>query len=129
MRFIRRVMLLCICLMCTLYAVSNTSYDSLTRESEDRYLLNESGTCVYTLYSDNVIKVNLSGFSNGVSRLLEEDYKIYSLSCDDKSIDIIIQNNELGVVYRYYYVYPERLLTCFCNTYENSYMGITYIIE
>lgn len=129
MRIIRRVVLFTLCVCMSVYVFKSLQFDSLCRVDDNKYLLQTIGKCYYEFDTDNTVYTNLTGLSNGILRLQEEGYKIYSCNSDDSSIDIIIQNNELGVVYRYYYTYNNKLLTSFCNSYENSYKALTYIIE
>ena len=129
MRIVRRLFLLVLCLGLTGYVYTTFQPYSVFRLDDRKYLLQTFGTCSYGFDTDNTVYTNLSGLSNGILRLQEEGYKIYSCNSDDNSIDIIIQNSDEGIVYRYYYTYNNRLLTCFCNSYENSYKALTYIIE
>lgn len=129
MRILNRLFLLTLCVVCTILTYQCITFDNLTIEDENKYLLSGGGKCVYSLDTINTIKVNLSGFSNSILKLESEGFRVYEIKVDNTSIDVIIQNNDLGIVYRYYYTYPDRRLTCFCNTYENSYKALTYIIE
>ena len=129
MRIIRRLFLLVLCLGLTGYVYTTFQSDNVFRLDDKKYLLQTQGKCSYEFDTDNTVYTNLSGLSNGILKLQEEGYKIYSCNSDDNSIDIIIQNSDEGIVYRYYYTYNNRLLTSFCNSYENSYKALTYIIE
>ena len=129
MRIIRRVLLLIVCTVASVYTVNTIQFDSLCREDERKYLLTSTGEAAYGFDTDNTVYTNLTGLSNAILRLEEEGYRIYSTSSDENSIDIIIQDYDKGIVYRYYYTYNNKLLTCFCNEYEDSYKALTYIIE
>lgn len=129
MRIVRRLFLLVLCLCLTGYVYTTFQPNSVFRLDDKKYLLQTLSTCSYEFDTDNTVYTNLSGLSNGILRLQEEGYEIYSCKSDDNSIDIIIQNSGEGIVYRYYYTYNNRLLTSFCNSYENSYKALTYIIE
>lgn len=129
MRIVRRLFLLVLCLGLTGYVYTTLQSDNVFRLDDKKYLLQTQGACSYEFDTDNTVYTNLSGLSNGILKLQEDGYKIYSCNSDDNSIDIIIQNSDEGIVYRYYYTYNNRLLTSFCNSYENSYKALTYIIE
>lgn len=128
MRIARRLLLSVCCVVLAWVLYNRLTFDSVFVLDENRYLLSEMSRCVYTLDTENTVKTNLSGLSNAVIKLEEEGY-VYTVNSTENSIDVVLQNEITDTVIRYYYTYPERMVTCFCNVYENSYKGVTYIIE
>lgn len=128
MRIARRLLLSVCCVVLAWVLYNRLTFDSMFVLDENRYLLSEMSRCVYTLDTENTVKTNLSGLSNAVIKLEEEGY-VYTVNSTENSIDVVLQNEITDTIIRYYYTYPERMVTCFCNVYENSYKGVTYIIE
>ena len=128
MTTVRRIISTSILLLLTVYMYTNM-YDILCVKEVNAYLLDSTGNCSYEFDTENTIYVNLSGVSNGVLEMCSNGFEVYRLQTGNDNIDIILQNTETDEVYRYYYKYPERRLTCFSNVYEKSYKGLTYIIK
>ncbi len=128
-RYIRWTVLTVLCGLLTYIAIQDIKFDSVCRVCDNRYLLCQTSESYYKLISDNQVETNLQGLSNCVINLLDDGYEVYRYDVNDTYADIIIQSSELQSVYRYYYTWADHKLTCFCNVYENSWKGLTYILE
>lgn len=126
-RIIGRLVLLisaCICLCITGY----NYIDMPINTSGSVYLVNEYADTYYEMLSDNVGITTINGISNVYVNMLNDGYSVYDEDVQQSYIDVsFVKDNYPS--YRYYFTYPECRITFFCDEYENSYTGISYIIE
>lgn len=92
------------------------------------YLVDKYVDTYYEMLSENVGLTTINGISNVYINMESEGYSIYKEDITKNYIDVSF-TKEGCPSYRYYFTYPECKITVFSSEYENSYLGVSYIIE
>lgn len=123
--FMRRLLLTvtsCVCILITLYNVSNVSIDT----DGLIYLVDYYTDTYHETISDNVCLTTVNGLSNICIKLKNDGYEVYACTIEKDFIDIsLVKDN--SPTYRLYLTYPECRLTIFSSEYENAYILQSYI--
>lgn len=112
----------------TYFITLNNYYDVEYVSSNDVYLLEETEDTYYKIIDDNTMYTTINGISNMYLNFINDGYSIYKEDVNNDYIDLILVKNERPT-YRLYMTYPECKLTIFSSNYEESYKGLSYIIE
>ena len=92
------------------------------------FIVDEYVPTYYEMLSDNVGLTTVNGISNVYVNMKKDGYAIHNEVVTNNSIDVsFTKENEPS--YRYYFTYPEGRITFFCSEYENSYTGLSYILD
>lgn len=126
-RIIRRILLLCAIGTCAYITVMNIDDVKLETDSS-MYIVEEYVDPYYDMLSDNVGLTSINGISNVYYNMYVDGYSIYKESIKKDTIDVSFTKKG-APSYRFYYVQSEGKLTFFCDDYESSYTGLSYIIE
>lgn len=126
-RIIRRILLLAAIMICAYITMINI--DDVQLETEhDLRIVEEYVNPYYDMLSDNVGLTSINGISNVYYNMQADGYDIYKEEITKDTIDVSF-TKQGAPSYRFYYVESEGKLTFFCDDYESSYTGLSYIIE
>lgn len=126
-RIIRRTTLLFLLGIC--FYITARNIDDVKLETiSDLKIVDEYVDPYYEMLSDNVGLTSINGISNVYYNMALDGYLIYKEEITKESIDVSF-TKEGYPSYRFYYTHPEGKLTFFCDDYESSYTGLSYIIE
>lgn len=116
-------------IVCLLLVMTGYNYANIKSEvSGVYYLLNEKSKTYYERITSNSCKTNINGVSNIRINLMRDGYTLYSEDITTEYIDMIYVKQGYPT-FRYIFDIPSSTLTIFSSSYENSAMGLTYIIE
>jgi hypothetical protein len=113
-----------LCVGITAYNINNVPIET----NGTVYLVDEYTDTYYEVLSDNVGLTTINGISNVYVNMKADGYSVYSEDITSSYIDVSFTKDNCPS-YRYYFTYPECKITFFCSEYENSYTGLSYIIE
>lgn len=124
---IRKVLFMVAAILCVYFTGSNY-LDMQIKSDGTVYLVNEYTPVYYEALSDNVGITTINGISNVVINMKADGYDVYKMQVDKSYVDVSFTKDNYPS-YRYYFTYPEGKITFFCSEYENSYIGLSYIID
>lgn len=124
---IRKVLFMVAAILCVYFTGSNY-LDMQIKSDGTVYLVNEYTPVYYEALSDNVGITTINGISNVVINMEADGYDVYKMQVDKSYVDVSFTKANCPS-YRYYFTYPEGKITFFCSEYENSYIGLSYIID
>ena len=124
---IRKVLFMVAAILCVYFTGSNY-LDMQIKSDGTVYLVNEYTPVYYEALSDNVGITTINGISNVVINMKADGYDVYKMQVDKSYVDVSFTKDNCPS-YRYYFTYPEGKITFFCSEYENSYIGLSYIID
>lgn len=126
-RIIRRILLFASILVCAYLTALNLDDVKLDADT-NLYIIEEYVNPYYDMLSDNVGLTSINGISNVYINMKTDGYSVYKEDITEDTIDVSFVK-EGAPSYRFYYVQSEGKLTFFCDDYESSYTGLSYIIE
>ena len=124
---IRKGMFLIGAVLCLYYTVTNI-YDLNLTAKGTVYLVEEYTPVYYEALSDNVGLTTINGISNVFINMKADGYTVYNAEITNSYVDASFVKEGFPS-YRYYFTYPEGRLTFFSSEYENSFKGLSYIID
>lgn len=124
---IRKGMFLIGAVLCLYYTVINI-YDLNLTAKGTVYLVEEYTPVYYEALSDNVGLTTINGISNVFINMEADGYTVYNAEITNSYVDASFVKEGFPS-YRYYFTYPEGRLTFFSSEYENSFKGLSYIID
>lgn len=124
---IRKGMFLIGAVLCLYYTVTNI-YDLNLTAKGTVYLVEEYTPVYYEALSDNVGLTTINGISNVFINMEADGYTVYNAEITNSYVDASFVKEGFPS-YRYYFTYPEGRLTFFSSEYENSFKGLSYIID
>lgn len=113
--------------LCLYYTVTNM-YDLNLTAKGTVYLVEEYTPVYYEALSDNVGLTTINGISNVFINMEADGYTVYNTEITNSYVDASFVKEGFPS-YRYYFTYPEGRLTFFSSEYENSFKGLSYIID
>ena len=116
--------IVCFIICFTVNNLMNISIDA----NGTNYLLNEKSKAYYEKVSSNSCITNINGVSNIRINLLKDGYTLYNEDISKDFIDMSYVKQGYPT-FRYIFDVSKSILTVFSSTYENSTIGLTYIIE
>lgn len=124
---IRKGMFLIGAVLCLYYTVTNI-YDLNLTAKGTVYLVEEYTPVYYEALSDNVGLTTINGISNVFINMKSDGYTVYNAEITNSYVDASFIKEGFPS-YRYYFTYPDGRLTFFSSEYENSFKGLSYIIN
>ena len=122
---IRKILFIIIAVSVLYFCYTNALKDSITLNN-DFYLMDYFSNVKYVVKSDNVGITQINALNNVYHNLLLEGYELVDISKDDRYIDAKFANNELK--YRYIYDLNSNTLYTFSSDFENSSVGVKYVV-
>lgn len=116
--------IVCFMIFFTINNLTNIHVDA----NGTNYLLNEKSKAYYEKVSSNSCITNINGVSNIRINLLKDGYTLYNEDISKDFIDMSYVKQGYPT-FRYIFDVSRSILTVFSSTYENSIIGLTYIIE
>ena len=122
---VRKILFIIVAVIVLYFCYTNALKDSITLNN-DFYLMDYFSDVKYIAKSDNVGITQVNALNNVYHNLLLEGYKLIDISKDDRYIDVKFDNNELK--YRYIYDLHSNTLYTFSSDFENSSVGVKYVV-
>lgn len=124
---IRKILFISAAVLCTYYTLSNM-LDVTLNAKGTVYLVDQYVPVYYETLSDNVGLTTINGISNVYINMKADGYEVYKQEVTPSFIDVSFTKDNCPS-YRFYFTYPEGRITFFSSEYENSYTGLSYIID
>lgn len=126
-RYVRRVLFIIAACACLVITYSNVN-DVNVSISGTFYIVGESVETYYEMLSDNVGLTTPNGISNVYVNMAADQYQVYSETVTPTYVDVTFTKKD-SPTYRYYYDHQSGRITFFSSDYENSFLGLAYIID
>lgn len=124
---IRKILFICAASLCIYYTVSNIMNVTINAKGTV-YIVDEYVPVYYEVLSDNVGLTTINGISNVFVNMKADGYTVYKEEITSSYVDVSFVKDNCPS-YRFYFTYPEGRVTFFSSEYENSYTGLSYIID
>lgn len=114
-------------LICSIYYYISNNGVEIEVEQRKCYVLNDvTDYVIYEQISDNIIKCDISGVSNVINNMLDDNWSLTKFDVDDEYIDVIFERD--NVVCRIYYE-DDGVLTLIATPYEKSKELVSYMYD